>query len=93
MLVLPKSELGVSNFIQTPPVNERILPQSSHIEGDSAPKHIGGDRGVPCTLRNATAIARENVYWQLKRHPNLIAANFISLWPSHGSRWPVSMRQ
>ena len=32
----------MSNFIQTPPVNERILPQSSHIEDDSAPKHIGG---------------------------------------------------
>jgi hypothetical protein len=32
-------------------------------------------------------------YWRLKKHPNLIAENFISLWPSHGSRWPVSMRQ
>jgi hypothetical protein len=47
----------------------------------------------PQTLRSATAIARQSVYWQLKKHPNLIAANFISLWPSHGSRWPVSMRQ
>ena len=35
-------------------------------------------------LRDATAIARQSVCWRLKKHPNLIAANFISLWPSHG---------
>ena len=53
----------------------------------------GAMEGVPCTIRDATAIARQSVYWRLKKHPNLIAANIISLWPSHGSRWPVSMRQ
>jgi hypothetical protein len=51
------------------------------------------DPRVPCTFRDATAIARQSVYWRLKKHPNPIAENFISLWPSHGSRWPVSMRQ
>jgi hypothetical protein len=34
---------GVSNFIQTPSVNERILAESSHhFYGDSTPKHVGG---------------------------------------------------
>ncbi len=47
---------------------------------------MGGDGGVPCTLLKATAIVQQSVYWQLKKH-YLIAANFISLWPSHGSRF------
>jgi hypothetical protein len=39
-------------------------------------------------IRDATAIARQVLYWRLKKHPNLNPANFISLWPSRGSRWP-----
>ena len=34
-------------------------------------------------LRDATAIARQSVCWPLKKHANLITANFASLWPPH----------
>jgi hypothetical protein len=44
-------------------------------------RHTSGRDGrVPCTLRDATTRARQSVYWRLKKHPNLIAENFISLW-------------
>jgi hypothetical protein len=34
----------VSNFIQTPSVNERILPESSRpLKDDSTPKHSGAN--------------------------------------------------
>ena len=33
---------------------------------------------MPCTIHNVTAIARQSVYWRLKKHANLITANFIS---------------
>jgi hypothetical protein len=46
------------------------------IYGGSAPKTHSG---VPCTIRDATAIARQSVYWRLKKHPNPNAANFISM--------------
>src|SRR6202011_68317 len=59
-------------------VNERIL---------------AGSWRVPCTIRDATAIARQSVCGQLKKHANLITANFTSLWPPRGSRSPVRMRQ
>jgi hypothetical protein len=37
----------MSNFIQTPPNDERILPGSSHhLKGDSVPKHVGRTEGV-----------------------------------------------
>jgi hypothetical protein len=26
---------------------------------------------MPCTIRDTTAIARQIVYWRLKKHPNL----------------------
>jgi hypothetical protein len=29
----------------------------------------------------------------VNKHVNLITAHFISLWPSHGIRSPVGMRQ
>ena len=44
-------------------------------------------------FRDATAIARQSVCWPLKKHANLITANFASLWPSHGFRSLVKMRQ
>jgi hypothetical protein len=44
-------------------VNERIL---------------AGSWRVPCTIRDATAIGWQNVCWRLKKHANLITANFIS---------------
>jgi hypothetical protein len=59
----------------------------------STPKHVGGEWRAPCRIRDATAIARQSVCWRLKKHANLIIANFISLWPSHGSRSPGRMRQ
>ncbi|MFZ1095631.1 MAG: hypothetical protein WAN75_41500, partial [Xanthobacteraceae bacterium] len=45
-----------------------------------------GSWRVPCTIHNVTAIARQSVYWQLKKHANLITADFISPWLPHGSR-------
>jgi hypothetical protein len=48
---------------------------------------------VPCMIRDATATARQSVYWRLKKHANLITAIFISQWPPRGSRSPVMMRQ
>jgi hypothetical protein len=84
----------VSYFIQTPSINECILPESSHhLKGDSAPKRVGGEWRAPCTIRDATAIARQSVCWRLKKHAKFIAADFISLWPTHGFRSPVGMRQ
>jgi hypothetical protein len=44
-------------------------------------------------VHNVTAIARQSVYWRLKKHANLITADFISPWPPHGSRSRVRMRQ
>jgi len=79
----------VSNFIQTPSVNERIVPGSSrHLQVDSVPKHVGANGGVSCTIHNATVMMRQTVCWRLKKHANLITANFVSLWPPHGSRSP-----
>jgi hypothetical protein len=70
------------------------FPESSHhLYGDSTPKHVGGEWRAPCTIHNATAIARPRLCWRLKKHANLTVANFISLWLSHGSRWPVRMKQ
>jgi hypothetical protein len=48
---------------------------------------------VPATIFNPTAITRQSVCWRLKKHPNLIAANFVSLWPARGSRSPIRMSQ
>jgi hypothetical protein len=44
-------------------------------------------------IRPATAIAQQSVCRRLNKHVNLITAHFISLWPSHGFRSPVGMRQ
>jgi hypothetical protein len=42
----------VSNFIQTPSVNERILPGLRyHFKGDCTPKHVGGEWRMPCPRR------------------------------------------
>jgi hypothetical protein len=57
------------------------------------PLRVGGEWRVPCTIRDATAIGQQSVCWPLKKHANLITANFISLWPPHGSRSPGTMRQ
>jgi hypothetical protein len=43
--------------------------------------------------RNATAITRHTVCWRLKKRANFITASFVSLWPTHGCRSPVRMRQ
>jgi hypothetical protein len=85
----------MSNFIQTPSGNERILPESSHpLKGGSTRRNTSGAKWrASCTIRDATAIARQSVCWPLKKHANLITANFASLWPSHGFRWLVKMRQ
>jgi hypothetical protein len=80
----------MSNLIQT--YVDRRAHAGSNNAGDSAPKH-GGEWRAPCTIRDATAVARQSVYWLLKRHANFIAADFISLWPTHGFRSPVGMRQ
>ena len=48
--------------------------QATISRGDSTPKHVGGEWRVPCTIRDATAIGRQSVYWRLKKHANLITA-------------------
>ena len=85
----------MSNFIQTPSGNERILPESSHhLKGDSTRRNTSGANGERhADFRDATAIARQSVCWRLRKHANLITVNFISLWPPHGSRSPGGMRQ
>jgi hypothetical protein len=67
--------------------------QATISRGDSTPKHVGGEWRVPCTIRDATAIGRQSVCWPLKKHTNLITANFASLWPPHVFSSPVKMRQ
>ena len=42
-------------------------------------------------FRDATAIAQQVLDRRLKKHLNLNPANFISPWPSRGSRWPARM--
>jgi hypothetical protein len=60
-------KIVVSNFIQTPSVNERILPRiKPPSKVTPHRKHVGGEWRVPCTIRDATAIARQSVYWRLK---------------------------
>ena len=54
---------GEQFYTDTRSVNERIL---------------AGSWRVPCTIHNVAAIARQSVYWRLKKHANLITANFIS---------------
>jgi len=44
---------------------------SHHLNGDFTPKHVGGEWRMPCTIRDATAIVRQSVYWRLKKHANL----------------------
>jgi hypothetical protein len=53
----------------------------------------GRNGGVPCKIRDAAALTRQSVCWRPKKLANLITASFISLWPSHGSRSPISMRR
>jgi hypothetical protein len=58
----------------------------------SMPKHVWANGRGSCTIRTATATARQSVCWRLKKHPNLITANFLFLWPPHGSRLPMRTR-
>ena len=69
----------MSNFIQTPSVNERIVPGlRHHFKGDSTPKHVGGEWRMLCTIRDATTIARQSVCGRLKKHASM-AASWLSL--------------
>ncbi len=43
------------------------------------PKHVWANGRGSCTIRTATAIARQSVCWRLKKHPNLIIKLFISM--------------
>jgi hypothetical protein len=54
----------MSNLIQT--YVDRRAHAGSNNAGDSAPKH-GGEWRAPCAIRDATAVARQSVYWLLKR--------------------------
>jgi hypothetical protein len=85
---------AVSNPIQTLAGQWRILPELSHpLGGDSAQKNVGANGGMSCAIRNATALTRQIVCWQLRTHANLMIANFVSQWLSHGCRWLVGTRQ
>jgi hypothetical protein len=56
----------------------------------SAPKLRRADGSVPCTFLNATAIAPQNVCWQLQKHPSLGTATFVL---SMASSWLSLARQ
>jgi hypothetical protein len=86
---------AVINFAQT------LVGQRAHLppikppsQGESAPKHVGGEWRLPCcTIRSATALLRRIACQRLKTRANLITTTFIFLRPPHGFRWPVRMRQ
>jgi hypothetical protein len=57
----------VSNFIQTRPPNERVLPRSSHHSRDSAPKPVGASSGVSCTIRDGASRKKKGSRYEDER--------------------------
>jgi len=74
------SEILMSNFIQTRPVNERTLPGLRHCLKGTPDRSTSSEGKVSCTILNATTLARKRACLRLGNLPNLTAANFVSPW-------------